>query len=138
MKIKWILGGFLLLINLSLSAQEIKSIRIVSVPLSATSITRVSCKEFDRYFDVKWRREVAITKPEIRKRIEIFLNHFKPLKLAGIDVRGKLIINYCDTGSGDKTICFDGFGHFYLEGTVYENLDLFNFLLHSDIITEGL
>lgn len=138
MKIKWVLAGLLLLIWCSAGAQKNKSIRIVSVPISATSITRVSCKEFEGYFDGKWRRKVLLTNPEIRKKIEVLLSFFKPTKLEGIDVRGKLIISYCGNGKENKTICFDGFGHFSKDGAVYENLDLFNFLLHNRYITEGL
>ncbi len=137
-KIKWTLGILLLSIGYSAGAQKIKRVRIVSVPIYTTSIARISCKGFDRTFDAYWRREFLITKPEIRKKLEVLLSHCKPTKLDGIDVRGKLIISYCDKGMSNKTICFDGSGHFSKDGTICEDFDLFNFLLHNRFITEGL
>ena len=128
---KWLFSCVILLIGISTNGQNIKKAKVLSVPLYVTSTFRISCSQFDKSF-IKEKKEVLLTEANVLKKIEGYLPMFKPTKLTGIDVRGKLII--CYRGGGDKIICFDEFGHFFKDGIFYENHDLFNFLLLKNII----
>ena len=57
---------------------------------------------------------------------------FKSINLSGIDVRGKLVIFYNEKRV--KVVCFDEFGHFFMNEGFFENKKLFNFLLLNKFI----
>lgn len=128
---KWLFSCVILLIGISINGQNIKKLKVVSVPLYITSTFRISCSQFDKSF-IKVKKEVLLTETKLLRNVEGFLPMFKPTKLTGIDVRGKLII--CYRGGENKVICFDEFGHFFKDGVFYENPGLFNFLLLKSII----
>ena len=128
---KWLFNCVILLISVNVNAQKIQKVKVVSVPLYITSSFQISCNQFDKSF-VQIKKEVLLKESKIIKEINGLFSMFVPIKLKGINVRGKLIL--CNGKGKTKEICFDEFGHFFKDDAFYENKKLFNFLLSNHFI----
>ncbi len=122
---------FLLVYNLAFT--QILNFKAISIALFISTPYRISCNQFENRFQE--RKEVEVKSLTTLKLIGKLFSKFKPAKgIAGIDVRGKLIVQ--KTNKQREEICFDQFGHFLIKGIIYKNKDLFLFLLEEKMIEE--